>query len=277
METVPQKLDQVLKIYGPYPLHKAALLGHKNNLKFLLDNGHSPNQTNYDCMTPLHEACLQNKVECAQILIEYGAKVNAHSADGGTPLCSACAAGNISCVELLMQMGAEVNPPLALSTPLHEACFRGSMDCMSVLIRAGARLNANDCHFGTPLHAATVMNRPHCVKLLLQAGALVNATKIHETALHIAARENLIEVVQVLLEFGANVFASNNQNKLPIDLIPEAHGVVFKLLVHYAAYPASLKDLSRRTVRSVLGSQRIRLLSSLDIPQSLLLYLMHKE
>lgn len=65
-----------MQAYGPYPLHKAAELGHTENLIFLLDHGLSPNQTNYDCLTPLHEACIQNQVECAEILINYGAKVS---------------------------------------------------------------------------------------------------------------------------------------------------------------------------------------------------------
>ncbi|KFM57859.1 Ankyrin repeat and SOCS box protein 13, partial [Stegodyphus mimosarum] len=176
-----------------------------------------------------------------------------------------------------MRMGAEVNPPLALSTPLHEACLKGSLDCTALLIKAGARLNANDCHFGTPLHAATVMDHPACVKLLLQAGAFVNATKIHETALHIAAREDYVEVARVLIEFGANVFASNNQNKLPIDLVREADGQIYELLVLHSAKPALLKDLCRRKVRSILGSQRLKFLKDLELPRSVILYLMHLD
>lgn len=65
-------------------------------------------------------------------------------------------------------------------------------------------------------------------------GALVNAAKIHETALHVAAREDYPEIAEALIEYGANVFASNNQNKLPIDLVPAESERIYKLLRHHS-------------------------------------------
>ncbi|GBM91239.1 Ankyrin repeat and SOCS box protein 13 [Araneus ventricosus] len=153
----------------------------------------------------------------------------------------------------------------------------GSSECVSLLIEAGAYMNANDCHVGTPLHAATFRNRPPCVELLLQAGASVNATKIHETALHIAARENYVEAAEVLIKYGANVYASNNLNKLPVDLLPETEGKFYDLLIQSGTEPVILKDLCRRKIRSVLGSRRMKRLKDLDIPRCLVFYLMYKE
>ncbi|GIY50856.1 ankyrin repeat and SOCS box protein 13, partial [Caerostris darwini] len=152
-----------------------------------------------------------------------------------------------------------------------------SPECTTLLINAGANLNVNDCNVGTPLHAASLRNRPVCAELLLQAGALVNATKIHETALHIAAREDHIEVAEVLIEYGANVYASNNQNKLPIDLLSKSEGKFYDLLIQSAVQPALLKDLCRRKIRTSLGSLRLKFLNHLNIPQRLVLYLMHRD
>ncbi|GBM91241.1 hypothetical protein AVEN_258601-1 [Araneus ventricosus] len=80
-EELLPNLQAALQIYGPYPLHKTTILGHKKNLIFLLEHGMSPNSSNFDGLTPLHEACLQDRVDFAEILLKYGANVNAVSVD----------------------------------------------------------------------------------------------------------------------------------------------------------------------------------------------------
>ena len=51
------------------------------------------------------------------------------------------------------------------------------------------------------------------------SGASVNATKIHRSALHIAAANSrAAEVAFELLEFGADVYARDNQGHTPRDL-----------------------------------------------------------
>lgn len=52
---------------------------------------------------------------------------------------------------------------------------------------------------------------------VLHAGADVNSVKFHETALHHAARANMVDMMELLVEFGANVFASDNLGRKPID------------------------------------------------------------
>jgi len=55
---------------------KAAQAGDVDLLCQLLDNGHSINETNFDCVTPLHEACLAGRQECVQFLLLRGANVS---------------------------------------------------------------------------------------------------------------------------------------------------------------------------------------------------------
>lgn len=66
------------------------------------------------------------------------------------------------------------------------------------------------------------------------SGALVNAAKTHETALHVAVREDYLDIAEVLIQYGANIFASNNQNKLPIDLVPAESERIYNLLRHHS-------------------------------------------
>lgn len=49
------------------------------------------------------------------------------------------------------------------------------------------------------------------------AGANVNSVKFHEIALHHAARVGMVEMIELLAEFGANVYASDNLGRKPID------------------------------------------------------------
>lgn len=48
-------------------------------------------------------------------------------------------------------------------------------------------------------------------------GANVNSIKFHETALHHAARAHMVDLIELLVEFGANVFSSDNLGKTPGD------------------------------------------------------------
>lgn len=54
------------------------------------------------------------------------------------------------------------------------------------------------------------------ILVLFNLGANVNAAKLHETALHHAAKVNNAELVELLVEFGGNVYARDNLNKKPI-------------------------------------------------------------
>lgn len=47
-------------------------------------------------------------------------------------------------------------------------------------------------------------------------GANVNAAKLHETALHHAAKSKNVDLIELLVEFGGNVYARDNLNKKPI-------------------------------------------------------------
>lgn len=55
-----------------------------------------------------------------------------------------------------------------------------------------------------------------CVFFFFPEGANVNAAKLHETALHHAAKTKNVDLIELLVEFGGNVYARDNLNKKPI-------------------------------------------------------------
>lgn len=48
-------------------------------------------------------------------------------------------------------------------------------------------------------------------------GAKVNAARLHETPLHHAAKNMRVEMIQILVEFGANIYARDVHDRKPVD------------------------------------------------------------
>lgn len=223
------------------------------------------NTVTVDNITPLHEASLRGHCSCVRLLLRAGAQVDVRTVHGSTPLCNACASGSLQCVQLLLDHGANVNPSLTALTasPLHEACIQGDVDVVKLLISRGAELEAFDVHFGPPLHIATAKGQAACVRALLQAGACVNSVKFHETALHLAARGGSVELVEMLVEFGANVFSSDNSGNRPRDYAETGTACYHRLCCH-ERLPLSLQLLCRIRLRRMFGSRASRVIPDLD-------------
>ncbi|XP_006158523.2 ankyrin repeat and SOCS box protein 13 [Tupaia chinensis] len=254
------------------PVHEAAQRGESLQLQQLIESGACVNQVTVDSITPLHAASLQGQAKCVQLLLAAGAQVDARNIDGSTPLCDACASGSIECVKLLLSYGAKVNPPLYTASPLHEACMSGSSECVRLLIDVGANLEAHDCHFGTPLHVACAREHLDCVKVLLKAGANVNAAKLHETALHHAAKVKNVDLIEMLIEFGGNIYARDNRGKKPSDYTWSSSAPA-KCFEYYEKTPLTLSQLCRVSLRKATGVRGLEKIAKLNIPPRLIDYL----
>ncbi|KAF1372619.1 hypothetical protein PFLUV_G00267720 [Perca fluviatilis] len=257
-------------------LHEAASHGRALQLKQLIESGASVNVVTVDNITPLHEACIQAHPNCARLLLEAGAQVDVRTIHGSTPLCNACASGSLECVKLLLEYGAKVNPSLTALTasPLHEACIQGNVEVVRLMIASGAQLEAYDVHFGPPLHIACAKGHVDCVKELLHAGANVNSVKFHEIALHHAARVEMVDMIELLMEFGANVYASDNLDRKPVDYTTPA-SPAHTCLRFYERNPLSLQQLCRITVRLRLGIKASEAIGQLDISHRIHSYLQY--
>ncbi|XP_028304445.1 ankyrin repeat and SOCS box protein 13 [Gouania willdenowi] len=256
-------------------VHEAAAQGRVLQLQRLIEGGAAVNIVAVDSITPLHEACIQGQTQCVRLLLDAGAQVDARNIDGSTPLCDAGAAGSLDCVKLLLEYGATVNPPLFTFSPLHEACMGGNSDCVQLLIDRGALMEAHDCHYGTPLHVACARQNYDCAKVLLNAGANVNAAKLHETALHHAAKAKNLELMELLVEFGGNVFARDNLNKKPVHYTSVGSPSYLRLQF-YENTPLTLQQLSRLVLRQKLGVRSRDVLSRLSLPNRIINFLFYR-
>ncbi|XP_041936811.1 ankyrin repeat and SOCS box protein 13a.1 isoform X1 [Alosa sapidissima] len=255
-------------------MHEAASLGRVLQLKQLIDSGSNINILTVDNITPLHDACMHGNSHCVRLLLQAGAQIEVRNIHGSTALCHACAGGNVECVRLLLDYGAEVNPTLTAltSTPLHEACSRGNVECVKLLISKGALLETYDVHFGTPLHLACAKGHTKCARELLNAGANVNGKSFHNTALHHAAESGSADLIELLVEFGGDINASDNLNKRPLDYTPPESQAHLALL-HFHNCPLSLQQICRIRVRSILATRALMILTQLNLCPRILNYL----
>uniref|UniRef100_A0A8C3QLR7 Ankyrin repeat and SOCS box containing 13 n=1 Tax=Cyanoderma ruficeps TaxID=181631 RepID=A0A8C3QLR7_9PASS len=229
--------------------------------------------------TPVHEAARRGELAQLRQLIESGACVNAVTYDSITPLHEASLRGQAQCVQLLLDAGAQTVPwgrnsrfwPLLGSRiPIFPCLFpffpAGSPECVRLLIAVGANLEAHDCHFGTPLHVACAREHLDCAKLLLQI-------PFSPAALHHAAKVRNVDLVEMLVEFGGNIYARDNRGKKPSDYTWSSSPTA-KCIEYYEKTPLSLAQLCRVTVRRAAAARRgLAEISKLQIPPRLIEYL----
>uniref|UniRef100_A0A8D3E0G3 Ankyrin repeat and SOCS box protein 11 n=1 Tax=Scophthalmus maximus TaxID=52904 RepID=A0A8D3E0G3_SCOMX len=236
------------------PLHEAAYQGRLLHLRKLLAQGFHVDTLTMDRVSPLHEACLGGHYACAKFLLDNGANVGAVSTDGATPLFNSCGSGSAACVRLILQHSAFINTTYLLASPIHEAAKKG-VECLELLLTYGAHVDMELPLVGTPLYSACMARAAACVEVLLHTGADVQKGCGQDSPLHAAVRGGGADVVDLLLDFGADRCCRNAEGKTPVDLMKA--------------------PLCRFCIRRSLGRNRLHRTSSLFLPhtvQDFLLY-----
>lgn len=212
------------------PIHFAAAQGDTALIKSLLKHGAEVNFLDGLQRTALHGAVEGGHADAVDELIRAGANLDVQDSTGDTPLMRALAKGRTDLASHLIEKGANVNLanlngnnfPLLLCiknlfkdlvepllskgadlnqkgpygyTPLHVACGQlGGLDLVQRLIRHQAQVNARDNAGNTPLHYAAVSGAADVIQLLLESGADAEAAN--------AAKETPLAMLQGDLKFG---------------------------------------------------------------------------
>ena len=105
--TAPQLNVEVRNAHGESPLMMAALKGHLQAARTLIELGADVNKTGW---TPLHYAASSNQPgqeDIAALLLEHHAYIDATSPNGTTPLMMSAQYGIIACTQRLLDEGAD--------------------------------------------------------------------------------------------------------------------------------------------------------------------------
>ncbi|GHV86180.1 hypothetical protein AGMMS50230_17880 [Spirochaetia bacterium] len=173
---------------GYTALHYAAREGYTGYISFILNKKADVNIKNNSGAAPLHEASRFGRLEVMRILIENGADTNAQDAKGNAPL------------------------HLAAPAEQHE-------QAMIMLLQNRANPNLRDEHGETPLHVVIILGRPVLIiETLLAGGAAVTNRNIEgKTALFLAVESKRTDLIPLLLQKHADIFAADNNGKTPLE------------------------------------------------------------
>ncbi|XP_047512406.1 L-asparaginase 1 isoform X1 [Pieris napi] len=146
----------------------------------MLDMGADVNAQNTEGRTVLHEAITKGNIHIIEYLLKNGANVHLKTRCGESPLLTAISYDNHAIIKLLMQCGAQLTSVdvKLLSELLCVAAKTGIVAKFESLKIGGADFNIKDEMGQTALHKAVICNNPDIVQYLLNNGAEVDARDV---------------------------------------------------------------------------------------------------
>ena len=180
--------------------------------------------------TLLFQAVSSRNQWAVNMLLENGANPQAVDGMGRQVLYYAVERSQESMVKVLLDHGGVkyVTIPPILKTMVHLAVSRGNLTIIEMILKAGADTNEKDCWGNAPLHdligqgPTDLAQISQIFGLLLEYGAQVNTRNNSDnTPLHLALTSCRTDVVQMLLDAGADPCLVNWEGKAALDLAQE--------------------------------------------------------
>lgn len=173
----------------------------------------------------LVSAATEGDIETVLELLEGGADINATNNQGVTAVMAATQKNNIDTVKILIEQGADIDiRNNNMDNVLLYAGAEGLLEIVKLAIQAGADTTITNRFGGTALIPASDRGHVDIVKeLLTNSDTDVNhLNNLHWTALLEAVilgdgKENYQEIVQLLVEHGADVNISDRDGVTPLE------------------------------------------------------------
>ena len=218
--------------------------GHTNVVELLLKRGCLPNELNSLNFSPLMKACQKGYIDIVRLLLKHISFIDSDKAEpkiltheksnlpnvaqytimdvkrspkGQTPLISSVLRNDFALVKMLLDAKAPVNETdLNKSTPLHLAASSATPDIINLLLDANADINARNMIGMTPLMYAITCNKIENICMLLKNGADALVTSGGRNVLSIAARTGTKEMMEALIEAGADLDHKDAHGNSPL-------------------------------------------------------------
>ena len=259
---------------GNTPLHNTCSQGNLASVKCLLNNTKCDlNYKNKAGLTPLQVT----SPKCTEIigeLVQHGADPNVVDSDGNTLLHNVCSNGKLSHVKCLLNIAkydlncknkAGLTPLQVTSpqfayivkeliergadpnvvdsdgnTPLHCSCSQGNLMSVTYLLNGTTYLCDTNCKNNaglTPLKV-TPSNCYDLASKLIKYIANYDVNIDGGTALHIACREGMVDVVKNNMEqFSQDLNSKNKAGLTPIQVVPPIFASIIWELIEQGANP----------------------------------------
>ena len=217
-------------------LYHSVMFGDPVEVKRLIEKGANVNYLEKKRPLLGWAAQLEN-VEVVKTLIQAGADLNSVDGIGQTPLMRAADMGQVAVAKVLLEAKADSS----IATPSGEtavslAVKNTNKELIDALLQGGANPNIPDKEGVTPLLSALQWESVDVARALLAGKADPNKASELFSPLSFAINQGNPELVQALLDAGANPNTPSPSGQLPLILALDKPGI-FKALLQAKADP----------------------------------------
>ncbi|XP_070143494.1 rabankyrin-5 isoform X3 [Drosophila kikkawai] len=272
-----------IDINGDSPLSFCLRLKRTRLASILIRGGADVNARNKDKITLLHQAIMNKDSETSLFLLEHGADFTAATGDQDSLLMLAIEHNLPTVVDSLCTKGISLNASENNGvSPLWTALVLERKDVAHVLVRHGIDTDCWDkgpdgCQ-QTLLHRAIDENKDSIAIFLIQSQCDLDSARqagpngeggdeVVEKASpsHLCCQWGLTQVLQTLIDHGANVNVVDTKKKTPLHIaIENLHEEIITILLCHPSIDLKLRDSSGNTafasalnMRSYKAAQRI--------------------
>jgi ankyrin repeat protein len=241
---------EVRDIDGNTPFMEAVKSGFLSSVEQLAANGADTFTRNINGDTPLHYSVSTEHYELVSILLRMGASIHSRNTKNITPFQISLNISPKMVSTLLTKERINASDDMG-NSPLHIALQeKTSPEIIRAIINQGIRINSVDNNGRTALRLAVDMNSweiakiladngadpflaavdnktpadisfskgEDCIRAIFSGKAINGKDNSANTILHLAARYGTVDIIQILLELGANKGLRNISSELPSDI-----------------------------------------------------------
>ena len=237
---------------GSMCLILAAYCGHTDIVRYLVSLPEVDlNYKGVDNSTALYSAVLEKHADVVQVLIDAGADIETKNDKGRSLLLVASISGDLIIVTKLVKAGADerARDTEGNTCLIYAACF-GHTDIVRYLVGLPeVNLNHQGCSSHTSLHLAVHGKHADVVQVLIDAGADIE-TRDDEgrSPLLVASLSGELTTVTKLVKAGADVRATDNErNTCLILAVFEGHTDIVRYLVGLPEVDLNYKGVDNST------------------------------